>query len=205
MARLSNEQKAMLDEHMHKKICEAATGIIIECGIDNVRMDKVAEAAGIAKGTIYNYFKDKNQLLETIAKTVFDPTFKNIIKVADSGSEALCKLQEIARILLETFSRYKKLFVLLHETKNNKKPLEKRNQLISIVEKIIKSAINAGQFRDSHPLVVAEIFLGMVMSINISKITTGIERLAQEDLDIIMSIFTKGIQQNSTENKDVKK
>jgi len=201
MARFSDEQKAMLDEHMQRKICEAATGIIIESGIENVRMDKVAEAAGVAKGTIYNYFKDKNQLLATIAKTVFDPTFKNIIKIADSNSEALYKLQEIARILLESFSRHKKLFVLLHEAKIDKKPLEKRNQLISIIEKIIEPAINDGQFLASHPLVVAEIFLGMVMSINISKITTGIERPAQEDLDAVMSIFTKGIQQNLTEDK----
>lgn len=204
MARLSNEQKAMLDEHMHKKICEAATGIIIECGIENVRMDKVAEAAGIAKGTIYNYFKDKNQLLVTIAKTVFDPIFQKISKIADSNSEALYKLQEIARILLESFSRHKKLFALLHEAKVNNKPLEKRNQLIFIVKKIIEPAINNGQFRASHPLVVTEIFLGMVMSINISKITTGVERPVQEDLDIVMSIFTKGIQQNLTENKDAK-
>ena len=196
MARLSDEQKAVLDEHMQKKICEAATSIIVEVGVNNIRMDKVAEAAGVAKGTIYNYFKDKKQLLGTIAKTVFDPTFEKINKIADSNSDALYKLQEIGRILLETFSHHKKLFDMLHEAKINKKSLERRKELISIVEKIIEAGINEGRFRAFQPLVVAEIFLGMVMSINISKISTGVERPVQEDLDIIMPIFTEGIQQN---------
>jgi AcrR family transcriptional regulator len=207
MARFSDEQKAMLDEYMHKKICEAASGIIVEYGIEKITMDKVAEAAGVAKGTIYNYFKDKNQLLVTIGDTVFDPVFKRITELADLDSKPLFKLEQIARIMLEAFSRHEKLFILLHEARisgilGNKKPIEKRNELISIVEKIIESGIKDGQLRASNPLIVAEIFLGMVMSINISKITTGTERPVQEDLDTVMSILTKGIQQNATDSED---
>jgi len=210
MARFSDEQKAMLDEYMHKKICEAASGIIVEYGIEKITMDKVAEAAGVAKGTIYNYFKDKNQLLVTIGDTVFDPVFKRITELADLDSKALFKLEQIARIMLEAFSRHEKLFILLHEARisgilGNKKPIEKRNELISIVKKIIESGIKDGQLRASNPLIVAEVFLGMVMSINISKITTGTERPVQEDLDTVMLILTKGIQQNATDCADTKK
>jgi AcrR family transcriptional regulator len=59
MARLSNEQKALIDEMMQEKICTAATEVILEYGVQEMTMSKVAKAAGIAKGTIYNYFKDK--------------------------------------------------------------------------------------------------------------------------------------------------
>jgi TetR/AcrR family fatty acid metabolism transcriptional regulator len=209
MARFSDEQKAMLDEHMQKKICEAATGIIIESGIDNVRMDKVAEAAGVAKGTIYNYFKDKDQLLTIVASTIFDSIFKSITEHISSNSDALCKLQAIAGIMLSSFSRYKKLFMFLHAARfidvlNNKGPIKKRNELIGIVKNVIETAMNGGQFRVSNSLIAAEIFLGMIMSINISKITTGTERPVQEDLDTVMTIFTKGMQQTVVDNEDTK-
>jgi AcrR family transcriptional regulator len=206
MARFSNEQKAMLDELMQEKICKAATGVIVEYGIENITMDKVAEAAGVAKGTIYNYFKGKDQLLDTIGGIVFNPIFKRITKLTDSNAEVLLKLEGIARIMLEAFSRHKKLFVLLHEARidgmlGNNKPIEKRTQLISIVEKIIESGIKEGQFCIFHPLTVAEIFLGMVMSINISKVTTGTERPVQEDLNAVMTIFTRGILQEEGNKK----
>jgi len=210
MPRFSNEQKVVLDEYMQKKLCEAATGILVEYGIENITMDKVAEAAGVAKGTIYNYFKDKNQLLSTISDTVLNPIFKRITKLANSNSEALFKLEEIAKIMFEAFSHHKRFFILLHETRNsgmlgNKKPLEKRNEFISILRRIIEAAMKDGQLRVSNPLVVAEIFAGMVMSINISKIIIGTERPIQEDLNIVMSIFTNGIQQNATDCEDAKK
>ena len=206
MTRFSNQQKAIIDGLMQENICKAATGIIVEYGIEKMTMDKVAEAAGVAKGTIYNYFKDKNQLLDTIGSIVFNPIFKRISKLTDSNAEALLKLEEIARILLEAFNRHKKLFILLHEGrmsgmsgKNN--PLEKRIQLISIIEKIIDSGIKDGQFCTSNSLAVAEIFIGMIMSINISKITAGTERPVQEDLNTLMTIFTKGIQQKCEDAK----
>jgi len=206
MARFSDEQKAVLDELMQEKICKAATEVIIEYGIEKITMDKVAEAAGVAKGTIYNYFKDKNQLLSTIGAIVFNPIFEHISKLTDSDSEALFKLEGIARIMLEAFSRYKKLFVLLHEARisgmfGDNRPLKKRTQLISIVEKIIESGVKDGKFYISNPLAVAEIFLGMVMSINISKVTTGTERPVQEDLNTVMTIFTKGILHVEVKNE----
>ena len=57
MARFSKEQKAVLDQLMYKQICEAAIRVIVDYGIEQMTMDKVAENAGVAKGTLYNYFK----------------------------------------------------------------------------------------------------------------------------------------------------
>ena len=47
-------------------IYEATTSILIEGGLDALNMDQVAEAADIAKGTIYRYFKSKLELLRFV-------------------------------------------------------------------------------------------------------------------------------------------
>ena len=199
MARFSEEQKAALDQVMHEKICEAAMRVITECGVDNMTMDKIAEAAGVAKGTIYNYFKNKDELLVRIENAFLDPLEKKIKAIAFADSNPLSRLRGIAGLILEHFSRYRRVLVLMHESKisgilGDRERFEKREKIIAVVEGIIIPAMKCGEMRVLPPRIVAEIFLGMIMSINISKIITGDERPLQQDLDAVMAIFTHGIQ-----------
>ncbi|MBU8902233.1 MAG: TetR/AcrR family transcriptional regulator [Victivallales bacterium] len=201
MARFSEEQKALLDQVMHTKICEAATQIIMDHGVEDITMSRVAETAGVAKGTLYNYFKNKDTLLTCTENSIFEPLKEDVAVIAASDLTALLKLREIAKIILEHFSRYKKLLVLLQDSKMNKERFKKREELVTIIEKIITPAIKSGEVRALKSRIVAEIFLGMFMSINISKITSENERSLQQDLDAVMTIFTKGIQLNITNSE----
>lgn len=199
MARLSKGQKALLGQVMHENLCEAAMRVITEYGVDNMTMDKIAEAAGVAKGTIYNYFKNKDELLSRTESAILDPMVKKINALAAADSGPLAKLREIAGLILEHFSRYRKVLVLLHESKisgilGDRERFEKREKVIAAIEKIITPAMQCGELRSFSPRIVAEIFIGMIMSINISKILSGDERPLQQDLDTVMAIFTQGVQ-----------
>ena len=205
MARLSNEQKALLDEMMQEKICTAATEVILEYGVQKMTMSKVAKAAGIAKGTIYNYFKDKKELMQVIANSIFMPLEQRIRGIAISSDDPLTKLQELARALLETFSKHRKVFVLIHEAnmigmlEKKSQPFEKRKMILEIIRKICSDAIDLKIIRPENPETIAEVFLGMVMSVNVSKMTTNTHRPVSADLETIMSIFTRGLQMETQE------
>lgn len=199
MARLSDEQKALLDKVMNRKICEAAAEVITQHGLEHMTMDKVAEAAGVAKGTLYNYFKDRDDLIINTENAVFGPLLENVDAIIVLDSEPLVKLSMIVKMLLEHFSKYRKLLIILHDSRisgilGNKERFEKRERIISLVSKIIVSAMELGQFRQVEPRIAAEIFLGMIMSINISKIITGHERPLEQELNTIMTIFSHGIE-----------
>lgn len=51
-------------------IAEAALDIFVEKGFAAARMDEVAARAGVAKGTIYLHFRDKEALFEEIVRTM---------------------------------------------------------------------------------------------------------------------------------------
>ena len=199
MAKFSRERKALLDQAMHDNLCEAAMRVITEDGVDNMTMDKIAEAAGVAKGTIYNYFKNKDELLTSTENALLDPMVKKVKVIAAADSGALSKLREIAGLVLEHFNRYKKVLILIHESKissilKDRGRFEKREKVISLIEEIIVPAMRCGELRTFPPRVVAEIFIGMLMSINISKMTGGEERPLAQDLDTVMAIFTQGMR-----------
>jgi AcrR family transcriptional regulator len=72
------------DDEKQRRILAAAGQIVMDEGIAAVSLSKIAQAAGIASGTLYTYFKDKNAMLKALylhhkeamakATTQFDPS-----------------------------------------------------------------------------------------------------------------------------------
>ncbi len=56
-------------ERAHEKVLEAALRLFAERGIEGTSMDAVAEASGVSKATIYNHWRNKDELaLEILAR-----------------------------------------------------------------------------------------------------------------------------------------
>ncbi|MBN2088413.1 TetR/AcrR family transcriptional regulator [candidate division KSB1 bacterium] len=58
------------------EIMQAALGVFAKRGVANTKMAEIAEAAGIGKGTIYEYFQDKNE--------IFMETFKHFMNIVET-------------------------------------------------------------------------------------------------------------------------
>src|ERR1700743_3616960 len=59
-------------------IIEAAFDTFIEQGFAATRLDDVAKRAGVAKGTIYLHFKDKEALFEELVRTAIVPLISRL-------------------------------------------------------------------------------------------------------------------------------
>ena len=55
--------KRATPEIRKNQIIAAADLVLLEAGIDAFTIDQVIAKAGIAKGTVYNYYKNKDQIL----------------------------------------------------------------------------------------------------------------------------------------------
>jgi len=56
------------DESKIGLIYDAALKLVLETGYGNLKISKVAKLAGVATGTIYTYFKNKNDLINGLFK-----------------------------------------------------------------------------------------------------------------------------------------
>ena len=59
MPRLSKARKKLLDTMMKESIFEATTSVLSEHGVDGTTMNRVAEAADLAKSSLYDYFSEQ--------------------------------------------------------------------------------------------------------------------------------------------------
>ena len=79
-------------EKMREGILEAFLNTLLKYGFHNSSMTKIAQEAGIAKGTLYLYFDSKEKLIETLTEQYFSTMQKRLIpKEYFESLEALLK------------------------------------------------------------------------------------------------------------------
>ena len=80
---------AVKTEDKRRRILSAALDCFEERGFAATRMEDIARSAGVAKGTIYNYFKGKEELLHALAEGIAGVMHRNLENVTSSENEGL--------------------------------------------------------------------------------------------------------------------
>jgi TetR/AcrR family transcriptional regulator, cholesterol catabolism regulator len=74
------------------KIIETATGLFRKYGIRSVTMDEIAKELAISKKTIYQYFKDKDDIVATTAYEHFEDQRKKLDEIQSSATNSIEEL-----------------------------------------------------------------------------------------------------------------
>jgi AcrR family transcriptional regulator len=69
-------------ETRRQAIVDAALSVFAENGFGAARLDDVAARAGVAKGTLYLYFDDKEQLFEAVIRNAVTPIIERLEALA---------------------------------------------------------------------------------------------------------------------------
>ena len=94
-------------------IIDAVVPLLVEHGRD-VTSRQIAEAAGIAEGTVFRAFGDKESLLRAAAERFFDgQTVWNGLRGIDPDDPVEVKLAEILRLMRDRFSGAMKVMSIL--------------------------------------------------------------------------------------------
>ena len=102
---LSRTEKSQKKEKKRKKIIKAALKIFSKKGYSPAAIDEVAHEAGIAKGTIYLYFKDKEDLFYSTIMSVIDDLASILREQLTEDMSPLEILENLARTQLRYFSK----------------------------------------------------------------------------------------------------
>jgi AcrR family transcriptional regulator len=73
-------------EDRPREICEAALEVFAEKGFAAAKLDEIARRAGVSKGTLYLYFKDKADLFRAVVRDAIVPNiaYANTVALADA-------------------------------------------------------------------------------------------------------------------------
>ena len=152
------------------KISQAAVRVFSREGFHQARMKSIAQEAGVAVGTIYNYFKDKDDLLLSV--------FENGIRVRmdfleELGHTSLPIRDQIQHLLESHFVQIREqqelaeliLFERFHRgSRLRDRVLTLQKAIIDQIEEFIRMGIGEGWVRPCQPQVVAQALFDLVQT-----------------------------------------
>jgi len=181
------------------EILEAASQVFAEKEFHEVLIDDIAALAGVGKGTVYRYFRTKEELyFETILKA-FDDLYALLVRTTSLEVSATRRIERIARETLQFSWQRRHLFSLLQSDERRFAMREgelrrRREDIIALFRKAIVDGIEAREFRGVDPRIAAELFRGMIRAANCFRSDDdSLDYLVAE----IIGIFSRGINRQS--------
>src|SRR5437764_8717232 len=132
----------------HQRILEAAICVIAEKGFFQARVAEIAERAGVADGTIYLYFKNKEQILMAAIDAPFAAFLERArAAVQDHNTPPAQRLRRLCELHLETLGSDRNLALVFQtELRQSVRFLEQfsRTRLVEYFD-LIRSVVREGQ------------------------------------------------------------
>src|SRR5512142_1178098 len=148
-----------------QSIQQAVIQLMCREGLESVTMERVAQEAGIAKGTIYLHYRDKQELLDDVKNSSLDPMVAKMEEIFASAAPADRRLQTYSLRYLHYFDERRDLFrILLYEravlrAQGARFQGDRRRRLVEGAARVIRDGIVKGIFRDIDPDAVAAMFV----------------------------------------------
>lgn len=185
-------------------ILRAATKVFARNGYFNSKVADIAREAGVADGTVYLYFKNKDDVLISLVNQTMD----EFVAIGRARIEKLQdprdKLRAIARMHLESLGADRDLAIVFQvELRQSTKFMAqfsatKMAEYFSVIREAIEEGQRKGIFRRTlNPKVVSKILFGALDEMATNWILSDRRYDLGSFADTVMDVFLHGIQASS--------
>ncbi|MCX5991339.1 MAG: TetR/AcrR family transcriptional regulator [Chloroflexi bacterium] len=174
-----NQKKELITEYRRKQILDAALAVFSRKGYGEATIPDIAREAGIAVGTIYNYYPGKRDLLVSVlASRVLSEPFLMLMKQppeADDRTFFRSLIEDRLTLLNENADKF--LFMLGEAYRDQ----EFRRQwtqgviqpALKRAEKFMTSKMDSGAFRPMNASVMVRALAGMAIGFAVLAMVEG--------------------------------
>ena len=202
-------KEAVVQEFRTHSIQEAAMRVIARKGMAAATMAEIAAEAGIAKGTIYLYFRDRDEL---VAKT-FDTAMGELTQRVDSALDPNGSLEENLRRTLTAWMdfflenrEFFRLYLSLRFPEGT--PAQQRRQKrtcepqyrsrVTKMAETLERAMTRGEIRRMDPFRLALFIVEGSSALTIERVLEEAPPPTAEDVDLIVTTIMSGLRPRST-------
>ena len=182
-------------EEKRRNIALSCRELLLEHGIDNLTISQIARTAGVGKGTIYEYFENKEDIVFEIITTFIVEHEKRLEEISLANIPTREKLFHFLYLLFENetakrhLNIYKEFLAisLMHEAKEMLEFSEQcREKFIMILNWILEAGMASGELNRQMPISASSLVLfgtGLVVDSRLS--TCDVEK----EINIFLNIL----------------
>lgn len=184
----------------YHQILEAAIKVFAEQGFHQATISQIAKEAGVADGTIYLYFKNKEDIMVNFFGYKTKEVFGRFREEVDKADNARDKLRLLIKRHLEEFQRDRSMAILYQtETRRFSRMCEEQiremsKMYLDLVSEIVESGQDEGLMRkDLYMGLVKRFIIGAIDEV----INTWLHSGGSYDLvsmaDALVDLFIRGV------------
>ncbi len=98
------DRRQIVNKLIKDTVYDSVMEILHESGSEKLTMEEVAAKAGVSKGTLYNYFKNKDDLMDFVEQQTIEPVIEGLREIRTAKKSAPEKLKDTARFVFELYN-----------------------------------------------------------------------------------------------------
>ena len=197
----SRSPRAARSSEKYQRILDAAVEVIAENGYFRARVTDIAARAGVADGTIYLYFKNKEQVLMAAIDSAFAAFLKRAREELSHTQEPGQRLRRLAQLHLEMLGANRSLAIVFQtELRQSAKFLaqfshQRLIEYFDLIREAVREGQQAGVFRPELPdKIVANCFFGALDEMVTSWVLSEHDYPLAGAADAVVDVLLKGME-----------
>jgi TetR/AcrR family fatty acid metabolism transcriptional regulator len=149
-------------------IVQCAAEIFSQREFHEVLTDDIARRLGIGKGTIYRYFKSKEELYLAAITEGLNGLYAAVTTVLQQDAPLETTIEAVVRTMIAYFWRQRDFFVLVHRIEPKLKAQERadwqnrRNEVVNMVRRVLEQALARGEIGPLDTRLAVEVLFSMI-------------------------------------------
>ena len=193
----------MRDPDKPQQIIEAAVRVFARKGYFNSRVSDVAREAGIAAGTIYLYFKTKEDILTTLFREKMAEFVAKLWKAMADQPDPVSKVRRLVYLHFDLLERNPELAEVVQiELRQGQKffrgaSSQEIASYFALIGSVLEEGVAAGRFRADLPVKVAtKMLFGAMDQMATSWVLGKREYRLVDTADAVADLFLQGVAVN---------
>jgi len=154
------------------QILDAARKLLFSQGIENISISKISKEAELGVGTIYFYYKNKEDIFIALQQEGIEVLFTSIQQIVGQDLDPDEKLRQVAHAYYEFTENHKEYFNIINYFLSSSKVFFKEDlkqqidmsgtKILTIIQDIIHTGNQADFFIEKDPVKFSIMFWGMI-------------------------------------------
>jgi AcrR family transcriptional regulator len=186
------------------EILAAANSLFSERGVERTSMADIAARAGLAVGTLYNHFRDREALLNTL----LDSHQGKLLQELDAALLACAEqpfteqLRTVLTSFFASFERYRPLIESLLQRSGDLPTASRRPKVMFEVyarfETLVKRGLAQRVLAEPLAGLLPTLLLGVARTVVVGPILTGAPKMQPSDIELLLRFFMHGASSASS-------
>ena len=203
------ERKKREKENRRKEILRAARKVFSNKGFNAATMEEIALQAELSPGTLYLYFKNKEELHTYLSIEILKYLADEIQKVLSQDLSVENKIERFQDVFIDVYDYDSNILINLFHLQSGETLQNLSEEVLKQIKKysalahgaiidVVKQGINEGIFIDEHPVALADVlwasYAGIVLWVDSKRLLNDEKDFVKPTLKTAFRVIRKGLK-----------